>query len=120
MTGLRSAGRALAIRHLVLAAFAVAEALKALSVLWRSGTAKEVNIVVTAFWFPIFILFSAAPLFLYDRTAADLNGPLMQLDRTPEVRVHAGALSFSSIIWLAIGVIYLAYQPLKLLLFGAR
>ena len=62
----------------------------------------------------------AAPLFLYDRTAANESGPLLQLDRTPEVRITARAFSVSSMIWLAAGAIYLLYQPIKLWLFGAR
>jgi hypothetical protein len=75
---------------------------------------------VTATWFPIFALFAGAPLFLYDRTAANESGPLLQLDRTPEVRVTARMFSVSSMIWLAAGVIYLLFQPIKLLLFGDR
>jgi hypothetical protein len=67
----------------------------------------------------VFTLFAAAPLFLYDRTAANESGPLLQLDRTPEVRVTARALSISSIIWLAAGVIDLLYQPIKAWLFGS-
>jgi hypothetical protein len=120
MTGLRSAGRALAIRHLALAAFAIAEAVKSIDFLLRSGPVKQTNIVVTATWFPIFAIFAAAPLFLYDRTAANENGPLLQLDRTPEVRTTARMFSVSSMIWLAAGAIYLLYQPIKLWLFGGR
>jgi serine/threonine protein kinase len=37
MTGLRSAGRALAIRHFALAAFAIADAVKSISFLWKSA-----------------------------------------------------------------------------------
>ena len=62
MTGLQSAGRALAIRHLALAVLAIAEALKSLGFLWRNGPIKQANVVVTATWFPIFALFAAAPL----------------------------------------------------------
>jgi len=120
MTGLRSAGRALAIRHLALAAFAVAEVVKSLGFLWQSGRIEQANVVVTATWFPVFALFAGAPLFLYDRTAANASGPLLQLDRTPEVRITARAFSLSSMIWLAAGAIYLIYQPIKLWLFGAR
>ena len=76
--------------------------------------------VITASWFPVFALFAGAPLFLYDRTAANESGPLLQLDRTPEVRTTARAFSVSSMIWLAAGAIYLIYQPIKLWLFGAR
>ncbi len=61
-----------------------------------------------------------APLFLYDRTAANESGPLLQLDRTPEVRITARAFSVSSMIWLAAGAIDLLYQPIKLWLFGGR
>jgi serine/threonine protein kinase len=120
MTGLRSAGRALAIRHLALAACALAEAVESLGLLFRNGDIKQANMVVTATWFPIFALFAGAPLFLYDRTAANESGPLLQLDRTPEVRVTARMFSVSSMIWLAAGVIYLLFQPIKLLLFGDR
>jgi hypothetical protein len=119
MTGLRSAGRALAIRHLALAAFAIAEVIKSVGFLWQSGRADQ-NVVITASWFPVFALFAGAPLFLYDRTAANESGPLLQLDRTPEVRTTARAFSVSSMIWLAAGAIYLLYQPIKLWLFGAR
>jgi serine/threonine protein kinase len=120
MTGLRSAGRALAIRHLALAAFAIAEAVKSLGLLLRSGPIEQANVVITATWFPVFALFAAAPLFLYDRTAANESGPLLQLDRTPEVRITARMFSLSSTLWLAAGIIYLLYQPLKLWLFGGR
>ena len=76
--------------------------------------------VVTAVWFPVFALFAAAPLFLYDRTAANEAGPLLQLDRTPEVRVTARSLSLSSTIWLAAGLLDLVYQPIKSWLFDGR
>ena len=78
----------------------------------------EPNVVVTATWYPVFALFAAAPLFLYDRTAAHEGGPLLQLDRTPEVRTTARPLSYSSTIWLILVVIYLLWQPIKLLIFG--
>jgi serine/threonine protein kinase len=120
MTGLRSAGRALAIRHLALAAFAIADAVKSIAFLWQSGPLKQANVVITAVWFPVFALYAGAPLFLYDRTAANEKGPLLQLDRTPEVRITARAFSISSTIWLAAGAIYLLYQPIKLWLFGGR
>jgi serine/threonine protein kinase len=120
MTGLRSAGRALAIRHLALAAFAIAAAVKSLGFLLRSGPTAQGNVVITAAWFPVFALFAAAPLFLYDRTAANESGPLLQLDRTPEVRITARTFSVSSMLWLAAGAIYLLYQPIKLWLFGGR
>ncbi len=64
-------------------------------------------------WFPIFALYAAAPLFLYDRTAASESGPLLQLDRTPEVRVTARTFSVSSMIWLAAGVVYLLFVAVK-------
>ncbi|MGA3039615.1 MAG: serine/threonine-protein kinase [Bryobacteraceae bacterium] len=120
MTGLRSAGRALAIRHLALAAFAIGEVIESLGFLWRSGKVEQANVVITATWFPVFALYAAAPLFLYDRTAANASGPLLQLDRTPEVRTTARAFSVSSMIWLAAGAIYLLYQPVKLLLSRGR
>jgi len=120
MTGLRSAGRALAIRHLALAAFAIAEVVKSIGFLWQSGRIEQANVVITGTWFPVFALYAGAPLFLYDRTAANAGGPLLQLDRTPEVRTTARAFSVSSMIWLAAGAIYLMYQPIKLWLFGAR
>jgi serine/threonine protein kinase len=120
MNGLRSAGRALAIRHFALAAFAIADALKSIGFLWRSGTIQQANVVNTAWWFPVFTLFAAAPLFLYDRTAANESGPLLQLDRTPEVRTTAHSLSLSSTIWLAAGAIYLLYEPIKGWLSGTR
>ena len=117
MTGLKSAGRALAIRHLALAALAVMDVVRSVGKLWQTGDVSKAN---TADWFPIFALFAAAPLFLYDRTAAPSEGPLLQLDRTPEVRITTRPLSISSMIWLAIGVIYLLYQPLKLWIFGSK
>jgi serine/threonine protein kinase len=120
MTGLRSAGRALAIRHLALAAFAIAGAVKSLGFLLRSGPSEQANVVITATWFPVFALFAGAPLFLYDRTAANPGGPLLQLDRTPEVRITARTFSVSSMLWLAAGTIYLLYQPIKLWLFSGR
>jgi hypothetical protein len=120
MTGLRSAGRALAIRHLALAAFAIAEAIEAIGFLLGNGPLKQANTVVTATWFPVFLLFAGAPLFLYDRTAANENGPLLQLDRTPEVRTTSRMFSVSSMLWLAAGAIYLLYQPVKLWLFGIK
>lgn len=120
MTGLQSAGRALAIRHLALAAFAIADVLKSIGFLLRSGQTDQPNVVITAVWFPVFALFAGAPLFLYDRTAAHEGGPLLQLDRTPEVRTTARPFSASSMLWLAAGAIYLIYQPVKLWLFGSR
>jgi serine/threonine protein kinase len=120
MNGLRSAGRALAIRHLALAVLAIADVIKSMGVLWQSGRIAQTNVVITATWFPVFALFAGAPLFLYDRTAANERGPLLQLDRTPEVRITARAFSVSSMIWLGAGAIYLVYQPIKLWLFGAR
>src|ERR1017187_5814789 len=54
MTGLRSAGRALAIRHLALAAFAIAEVVKSIGFLWQSGRTDQANVVITATWFPVF------------------------------------------------------------------
>ncbi|MGB9459022.1 MAG: serine/threonine-protein kinase [Bryobacteraceae bacterium] len=120
MTGLRSAGRALAIRHLALAAFAIADVVKSIALLWHSGQIAQANEVLTACWFPVFALFAAAPLYLYDRTAANERGALLQLDRTPEVRITARAFSVSSMIWLAAGAIYLIYEPIKLWVFGAR
>ena len=117
MAGLHSAGRALAIRHLALAALAIGDVAKSLPFLWHSGHVERAN---TDTWFPIFAIFAAAPLFLYDRTAAHEGGPLLQLDRTPEVRITARPLSVSSMIWLAIGALYLLYQPLKLWIFGAN
>jgi len=120
MTGLRSAGRALAIRHLALGACALAEAIESLSFLFRSGAIKQANMEITATFFPIFALFAGAPLFLYDRTAASESGPLLQLDRTPEVRTTARMFSVSSTIWLVAGAIYLLFQPIKLWLFGDR
>lgn len=121
MTGLRSAGRALAIRHLALAAFAIAAAMESILALFlRNVSLSEANLVLTSLWFPIFALYSGAPLFLYDRTAAHESGPLLQLDRTPEVRTTARMFSVSSVIWLVAGVLYLLYQPIKLWLFRGR
>jgi hypothetical protein len=120
MTGLRSAGRALAIRHLALAAFAIADVIKSIGFLWRSGQAGQANVVITASWFPVFALFAGAPLILYDRTAANESGPLLQLNRTPEVRITTRAFSVSSMIWLAAGAIYLLFQPIRLWLLGGR
>jgi hypothetical protein len=56
-----------------------------------------------AIWFPIFGVVAAAPLFLYDRTAARKKGPLLQVEWTPEIRTTARLLSFRSIVWLTIG-----------------
>jgi serine/threonine protein kinase len=120
MKGLRSAGRALAIRHLALAAFAIADAVKSISFLWHSGPIQQANVVITAVWFPIFALYAGAPLFLYDRTAANPTGPLLQLDRTPEVRTTARPLSLSSMLWLAAALIDLLYQPIKAWLSSPR
>jgi hypothetical protein len=115
MTGLNSAGRALAIRHLALAALSIGDVVKSLAFDARSGHLGRSN---TDSWFPIFAVFAASPLFLYDRTAAQKEGPLLQLDRTPEVRITARPLSVSSMVWLAIGALYLLYQPFKLWFFG--
>jgi serine/threonine protein kinase len=120
MIGLRSAGRALAIRHLALAALAIAEVIKSLGFLLKNGQIEQANMVITSTWFPVFAVFAGAPLFLYDRTAANASGPLLQLDRTPEVRIHARMFSVSSTIWLALGAMYLLYEPIKLWLFGGR
>ncbi len=120
MTGLKSAGRALAIRHCALAIFAIADAVKSIAFLWKSGSIEESNVVITGTWFPLFALFAAAPLFIYDRTAANQSGPLLQLDRTPEIRVTSRALSISSIIWLILALLNLAWAPIKGLLFNSR
>ncbi len=114
MTGLGSAGRALAIRHLALPAFVIAAAFRSFGFLWRDGGGEQSELVLIASWFPLFALYAAAPLFLYDRTAASEHGPLLQLDRTPEVRVTARAFSMSSLIWLAAWALYLLYQPIRL------
>jgi serine/threonine protein kinase len=119
MTGLRSAGRALAIRHLALAVFAVSDLVRSIASSWQTGQLHQPDVVVKSTWFPVFALFAAAPLFLYDRSAAQESGPLLRLDRTPEVPITARPLSVSSIIWLTAGAIYLVYQPLKLWLYGA-
>ncbi len=117
MAGLNSAGRALAIRHFALAVLAIADLVDSLSFHWGSGHERGSG---SATWFPIFVVFAAAPLFLYDRTAAQKEGPLLELGRTPEVRVTARPLSVSSIVWLVITAIYLIYQPLKLWLSGGK
>jgi serine/threonine protein kinase len=114
MTGLRSAGSALAIRHFSLAAFAVCQAALAIGIIFKGGEAKQANLVLTAVWFPILAPYAAAPLFLYDRTVASESGPLLQLDRTPDVRTSASALSASSLVWLLTVVIYILYQSLRL------
>ncbi|HLK21814.1 MAG TPA: hypothetical protein VKT81_22850, partial [Bryobacteraceae bacterium] len=113
MTGLRSAGRALAIRHLALPAFAICTAVASLTAVFRNGQIAHENVVLTGTWFPIFALYAGAPLFLYDRTAANESGPLLQLDRTPEVRITSRTFSISSMIWLAAGILYLLYVPIK-------
>jgi len=117
MTGLNSAGRALAIRHVALAVLAISDVVKSLS--FRAGSG-HVGQSANAAWFPIFTVFAAAPLFLYDRTAAREEGPLLQLNRTPEIQITARPLSVSSMVWLAAVAIYLIYQPLKLWIFGAK
>jgi serine/threonine protein kinase len=117
MTGLNSAGRALAIRHVALSVLAIGDVVQSLAFHWQSGRVQRSN---TDTWFPIFAVFAAAPLFLYDRTAANREGPLLQLDRTPEVRITARPFSVSSMIWLAIVAIYLLYQPFKLWLFNPK
>jgi hypothetical protein len=118
MTGLSSAGRALAIRHLALAVLAISEVVKSLGPHVRTG--KGASNVGNATWFPVFAVFAAAPLFLYDRTAAQKEGPLLQLDRTPEIRTTARPLSVSSLVWLVLGLIYLLYQPIQAWIFGAK
>jgi serine/threonine protein kinase len=120
MAGLNSAGRALAIRHVALAVLAIAEVVESASFHWGSGRADHSNTTTTAVWFPIFAVFAAAPLFLYDRTAAQKEGPLLQLNRTPEIRITARPLTVSSMVWLAIVTLYLIYEPLKLWFFGGR
>jgi len=118
MTGLNSAGRALAIRHLALAALAIGGVLEQFGTRVRIG--QHASGSDSSTWFPIFAIFAASPLFLYDRTAARDEGPLLELNRTPEVRVTARPLSVSSMVWLAIGIIYLIYEPVKLWLFGPK
>ncbi|HEX3878435.1 MAG TPA: serine/threonine-protein kinase [Bryobacteraceae bacterium] len=107
MAGLSSAGRALAIRHLALAVMSVTELLHSVSARAHRGPAQPES---TAVWFPLFAVFAAAPLYLYDRTAAKKEGPLLRLDRTPEIRVTARPLSVSSMVWLALGALYLLYR----------
>jgi hypothetical protein len=118
MTGLNLAGRAVAIRHLAVAVLAMREVIQSLDPHIRSG--QGASNVVNATWFPLFAVFAAAPLFLYDRTAAQKEGPLLQLDRTPEIRITARPLSLSSLVWLALGVIYLLYHSIQTWIFGAR
>jgi hypothetical protein len=115
MQGLNSAGRALAIRHLALAALAIGDVIESLSVHTRKGHVSSSN---SAAFFPLFAIFAAAPLFLYDRTAAHEEGPLLQLNRTPEIRITARPLSVSSIVWLTLGILYLIYEPVKVWFFG--
>ncbi len=116
MMGLQSAARALAIRHCALATLALGNVIKALFLL-RRGSIQDVNVVITGTWFPLLALYAAAPLFLYDRTARSQTGPLLQLDRTPEVRITARPFSVSSMIWLAIAAFNLFYEPIKQWLF---
>ena len=116
-TGLRAAGRALAIRHLALAVFALAETVR-LNLFPDSGVKHVAVFLILATCFPIFVLYAGAPLFLYDRTAASESGPLLQLDRTPDVRTSAHALSFSSLLWVLALLFYLLYVPVKQWLFG--
>jgi serine/threonine protein kinase len=111
MAGLNSAGRALAIRHLALAVLAIGDVVESLAFHSQNGKISRSN---DATWFPLFAVFAAAPLFLYDRTAALKEGPLLQLDRTPEVRTTSRPLSVSSIVWLALAAIYLLFEPIKL------
>ena len=87
----------------------IGDVVKSVSFVWGTGIGSTNN----AAWFPIFAAFAAAPVFLYDRTAAQKEGPLLQLNRTPEIRITARPLSVSSIVWLALGAIYLIYEPLK-------
>ena len=114
MTGLRSAGRALAIRHFALAVLALADLLKSAGALWQRGQFRDPNAANNAVWFPVFVVFAAAPLYLYDRTAGSDSGPLLRLDRTPEAPITSRPFSLSSMLWLAAGVIYLLYTPIKL------
>ncbi len=120
MTGLRSAGRALAIRHMALAVFALSDLVESFAASWRTGQFYQPHVTVKSNWVPVFAIFAAAPLFLYDRTAAQESGPLLRLDRTPEVPITARPLSVGSIIWLTAGIIYLLYQPVQVWFFGAR
>jgi serine/threonine protein kinase len=120
MHGLKSAGRALAIRHFALSVLALADLIKSLGFMWRSGKTEHPDVVVTAVWFPLFAIFAAAPLFLYDRTAATEAGPLLQLDRAPELRVTSRPLSLSSTVWLLLGVLYVLWQPVTWWIFGAQ
>lgn len=92
-------------------ALQIAVVINSLSFHWNSG---QPGVTHSYFWFPIFTVFAAAPLYLYDRTAARPEGPLLQLNRTPEIRITTRPLTFSSMIWLAIVALYLLYQPLKL------
>ncbi len=114
MTGLKSAGRALAIRHCALAVIAIGDVVTAVTIYGKREGSND------AWWFPIYAVFAAAPLYLYDRTAARDEGPLLRLDRTPEVRLTTRALSLSSLIWLIVGAIYLLYGPIKLWLARVR
>lgn len=120
MTGLRSAGRALAIPHLALATLAASDLVMSFASCWRTGEFHQPDAVVKSTWFPVFVFFAAAPLFLYDRTNAQQSGPLLQLDRTPDVPITARRLSISSIVWLAAGIAYLLYQPVELWMSGKR
>jgi hypothetical protein len=116
MAGLNSAGRALAIRHLALAALAIAELAGQIALVKVATNAKHSGGNSQVVWFPLFALFAAAPLYLYDRTAARAEGQLMRLDRTPEIRTTSRPLSLASIMWIAIGVGYLIYQAWKVFL----
>jgi len=122
MTGLRSAGRALAIRHLALALLALAEVIQsAASYLRHFGEATtNTKVTIESVWFPWVALFAAAPLFLYDRTAASERGPLLQLDRTPEVRLTTRRLSVSSTVWLIGLVLAMFYGTIKALFFKGQ
>ncbi len=114
MTGLHSVGRALAIRHYALALLTIGQALQSAGAVFQAATeAGNKNIQITAVWFPWFAALAAAPLFLYDRTAANERGPLLQLNRTPEVRPTTRALSVSSMVWLIGCVVYLFYNTIK-------
>ena len=119
MTGLNSAGRALAIRHLALAVLAMGEVVKSLAAP-RATPTRAAAMSATPPGFLSSRCSPPAPLFLYDRTAAQKEGPLLQLDRTPEIRITARPLSVSSLVWLALAILYLLYRPMQAWIFGAK
>ncbi|MEO8026642.1 MAG: hypothetical protein ABI823_09210, partial [Bryobacteraceae bacterium] len=101
LTGINSAARALAIRHLVPALFVLAQTVSAM----RTGATVEhlqTRVLYSLFLAPFFVVIAAAPLALYDRTSDNPIAPLAVPHVSRDDDFRRFSISWSTAIWVLI------------------